>query len=139
MKDIVITLPEKLWYFICSGRKKIELRKSIPVEFDIEVNKCWVVQKGTSRIVGYFYIDSFREDSEYMQQIDVIAKAAAVSVQFVRSYYHGCPKARIWNIGPVYQCCGQYDRFDVFGMKYNPQSFVYVGEPMHEVYRHQVQ
>lgn len=139
MKDIVITLPERLWYLICTGRKKLELRKSIPVEFDLDFSRCWVVLKGTSYVAGYFYLDSFREDYEYIQQIDVIAKAAAVSVQFVRSYYQGSEKACIWNIGPVCQFSRLYDRFYLFGMKHNPQSFVYVDGPMHNLYVQRVQ
>lgn len=126
MKDIAITLPEKLWYYICSGRKKIELRKSIPVEFDKDINKCWVIKKGSSRVMGFFFIESFREDKEYMKRIVDVAIAAAVSEQFVRSYYQGYQKAYIWKIGWVCQSIGQYDRFEVLGLKYNPQSFVYV-------------
>lgn len=139
MKDIVITLPEKLWYFICSGRKKIELRKSIPIEFDKDINKCWVIKKGTSRVMGFFYIESFREDREYMKRIVDMAIAAAVSEQFVRSYYQGYQKACIWNIGPVYQSIRPYDRLDEFGMKRNPQAFVYVDEPKHKLYLRRVQ
>lgn len=139
MKDIVITLPEKLWYLICTGRKKIELRKSIPVEFDKDFSRCWVIRKGSSQILGYFYIESFSEDQEYMKRIDVIAKAAAVSVQFVRSYYQGYRKACIWNIGPVYHSDRQYERFVMLGLKHNPQSFVYVDGPMHNLYVHRVQ
>lgn len=126
MKDIAITLSEKLWYFICSGRKKIELRKSIPVEFDKDINKCWVIKKGSSMVMGFFFIESFREDKEYMKRIVDVAIAAAVSEQFVKSYYQGYQKAYIWKIGWVCQSIGKYDRFEVLGLKYNPQSFVYV-------------
>ena len=139
MKDIVITLPERIWYCICSGGKKIELRKRIPEEFDINFSKVWVIRKGSSQIMGYFNIESFREDQEYMKRIVDIAIAAVVSVEFVRSYYQGYKKACIWNIGPVYKSDMLYDRYAMFGMKHNPQSFVYVDGPMHNLYVHRVQ
>lgn len=139
MKDIVITLPEKLWYYICSGRKKIELRKRIPEEFDINFSRVWVIRKGSSQIMGYFNIESFREDHEYMKRIVDIAIAAAVSEQFVRSYYQGYKKACIWKIRPVYQSTKPIDSFVEFGMRTNPQSFVYVDGPMHNLYVHRVQ
>ena len=133
MKDIVITLPEELWNLICSERKKIELRKSIPIEFDKDINKCWVIKKGTSRVVGFFYIESFHEDLKFRERIDEITNDAAVSVEFVETYYQGYQKACIWKIGPVYQSTKPIDRFVEFGMRTNPQSFVYVDEPKHKL------
>lgn len=139
MKDIVITLPEELWNSICTGQKKIELRKSIPLLFDNYFNRCWVVQKGTSRVVGYFRIKVFGMYRDYQEHIETIAKDAAVSVPFVKSYYQGHKNAYIWFIGHVYQANRQYERFVLFGIKNNPQSYVYVDGPTHKLNVHQVQ
>lgn len=133
MKDIAITLPEKLWYFICSGRKKIELRKCIPIKFDPFINRCWVMEKGTTRVLGFFFIESFHKDWNFRERIDEIANDAAVSVKFVETYYQGNRKAYIWKIGPVYQSSKPIDSFVEFGMRTNPQSFVYVDEPKHKL------
>lgn len=133
MKDIAITLPEKLWYLICSGQKKIELRKRIPVKFDPFICRCWVMKKGTAKVLGFFFIESFHEDLKFRERINEIANDAAVSVEFVETYYQGYQKACIWKIGPVYQSTEPIDSFVEFGMRTNPQSFVYVDEPKHKL------
>lgn len=57
--DIAITLPKHLWQLILAGKKTIELRKNFPTYFLTRTHKVFVCEKGSNKVLGYFYIKRF--------------------------------------------------------------------------------
>ena len=123
--DIVITLPKNLWQAICSGKKEYECRKRIPRNFMRACDKCWVVLKGTTDVVGWFTI------SEFLTCVDVeeIAKDYLDKLCIDREWFDAYAKhddvLSLWKIGEVFELTYSQDRYQMLNVTSNPQSYAY--------------
>jgi hypothetical protein len=125
MKDIVITLPLELWQKIAKKEKRIELRKSLPRFFDNGQSKCYVVEKGTKNVLGYFTIRSFHI-CKYTGVIpDEFASLVGVPVSWISRYYKIGDSMKMWYIRRVFEFDPDPTLWDMLKIKTNPQSYVY--------------
>lgn len=125
MKDIVITLPFELWQKIVKKEKRIELRKGLPRLFDNGLSKCYVVEKGTKNVLGYFTISSFHM-CRYKGVIpEEFANLVGVSVSWIQQYYKIHDFMYMWNIRRVFEYDPDPALWDMLKIKTNPQSYVY--------------
>lgn len=125
--DIVITLPSSLWNKIVSGKKTIELRKSFPKLFDVDVDKVYVILKGTPQIVGCFYVRSFEWFyARSIRDFEPILAQISVPRQWIVNYVGYSSAVYLWHIRYVRSFPRALDRSVVWNMNTNPQSFVYI-------------
>lgn len=125
--DIAITLPNSLWDKIVSGKKTIELRKNFPKFFDVDVDKVFVILKGTPQIVGFFYVRSFEWTyAKGLLDDKSILLKISVPRQWIANYIGDIHVVYLWHIREVYTFPRPLDRSIVWNMYTNPQSFVYV-------------
>lgn len=125
--DIAITLTKSLWKKIVSGEKTIELRKTRPYHFDIDFDRVYVVLKGSSDIVGYFYINGFiaTTPSILMTSQNWLRKIA-VSQDWLSNYIEGVSLVLLWFIGKVVQYKEPLSRPFTMKLSNNPQSYIYL-------------
>lgn len=125
--DIAITLPSALWDKIVSGDKTIELRKNFPKNFDVDVDKVYVILKGTTQIAGFFYVNSFEWFyAKSVRDFVPILHKISVPRQWVINYVGYSSAVYLWHIREVYTFPRPLDRSVVWNMYTNPQSFFYV-------------
>lgn len=125
MENIVITLPEGLWNSIKRGKKTIELRKSIPVKFDNNYSKCYVILKGTRNVVGYFYINLFHKILKNSSVIKYLPKLACITEDWILKYYQNKDYVTCWHIGKVYEFEWVEYAEELIESKPNPQAYYY--------------
>ena len=123
--NIIITLPHYLWAHICIGTKKIELRKKIPLNFQTNESKCFVVLKGTHRIIGWFTISQFTKMPTPKPCTPDFAKALCVPRNWVDEYLKKSDYCYCWHIKDVYAYKQRVDIKENFEIHSNPQSYVY--------------
>lgn len=125
--DIAITLPKSLWDKIVSGKKTIELRKNFPKSFDVDVDKVYVILKGTPWIVGFFYVRSFEWFyARSVRDFEQILAQISVPRQWIVNYVGYSSAVYLWHIRYVHAFTNALDRDVVWNMYSNPQSFVYI-------------
>lgn len=125
--DIAITLPKSLWDKIVSGEKSIELRKSKPIDYLLDFDRVYVVIKGSTDIVGYFYITDFVAISPscLMTSPNWLRKIA-VSLDWIFPYIEGATLVYLWLIGKVVQYKEPLARSFTMKLSNNPQSYIYL-------------
>lgn len=125
MKNLIITLPKQLWWAIEHGHKMYECRKTLP-KLAQKGSKVYVVEKGTTYVRGYFYIDSIVSTNNYYQAWKNYGQKLFIELEWFNNYvrrHHGF--IHFWKIAGV---CTFYDKIDLkeyFGVTHNPQSFIY--------------
>ena len=124
MADIAITLPRKLWDKIVAGEKTIELRKSMPKDFDIAEDWCYVIEKGTGRVLGRMSLKfCHARNDDFIRTL--VQKDAGVPCEWIEKYYKGHAFMCLWHI-----TCHLEFKYDIgigfLGLHSAPQSFVYV-------------
>lgn len=124
MADIAITLPRNLWDKIVAGEKTIELRKRIPKDFDIAEDWCYVVEKGTRRVLGRMTLSFSRVENDGLNR-ELVKVCACVPCEWVEKYYKGHAYMCLW-----YITCRFEFKYDIgigfLGLHSAPQSFAYV-------------
>lgn len=123
--NIVITLPIELIAEILEGRKRFEIRKTIPRHFNVDKDVVYVVEKGTKNVPIYFSVRCFYTYTWRHCKKDYIAKQASVPVGWINQYANDDEKIRAWVIGCAVQIKPCQSRWYQLGIKSNPQSFVY--------------
>lgn len=125
MANVIITLPRVLWWAIEKGPKMYEIRKRKP-QVEIGKTKIYVVGKGTTKILGYFTLDSFIQSNDPYLLYKQVGKKIWVDWQWYNKYVQD-HKGSIyaWKIREVYKCEDTVDLEEYFGVKKNPQSYIY--------------
>ena len=123
--DIAITLPQKLWDMVSAGDKVVELRKRIPVRFDSEEDNCYVVGKGTRKVLGSMSLSFARLENTAANRRQV-QKGAGVPLAWIEQYYAGHLYMHLWYITHFLDM-GSWD-VDIteLGIARMPESFVYL-------------
>ena len=125
--DIAITLPKSLWDKIVSGEKSIELRKSKPIDYLLDFDRVYVVIKGSTDIVGYFYITDFVATSpSCLMTLHNALTKIAVSQDWISHYIEGETLVYLWYIGKVFQYSEPLYRPFTLKLSNNPQSYIYL-------------
>lgn len=125
--DIAITLPREYWNLIVSGIKTIELRKNNPRLMDKSIDRVYVVIKGTTDVVGFFYFDNTTATTPYVVlHSEHILKQIAVPQSWIQEYIEGCCLVYLWGIGKVFVFDTPRSRDYFLNIKSNPQSYVYL-------------
>lgn len=125
MTEIMITLPHSLWSAIVAGNKSVECRKLFP-KFRQYPVKVWVVEKRSRFVAGFFYVFAFSEFRRASELWKLYGDSIGVSASWFLKYAEKCRHALyLWHISEVFVCSGNYDIEEYFGVRKNPQSFVY--------------
>lgn len=125
MANIVITLPQKLWWAISHGFKTYECRKTLPKGLHAK-GKVYVVIKGTTKVAGCFTVDSFYSTNNFGEAWRYMGKKLFVERQWFVKYVVGHKgMIHLWQIGKVWTFDEVIDLEEYFGIKKNPQSYVY--------------
>lgn len=125
--DIAITLPKSLWDKIVSGEKSIELRKSRPSFYRLHIDKVYVVVKGSTEIVGYFYVNSFMATSpSCLMTCHNWLRQIAVSPEWISDYIEGANLVYLWFIWKVVSFEKPLSRTFDIKLNHNPQNYVYL-------------
>lgn len=125
MANIIITLPRKLWWAIEHGYKTYECRKSCPL-IKYNQSKVYVVEKGTTKVIGCFTIDSIVASNDFAMIWQKYGKKLFIDRDWFLKYVTGYKRLiHLWKIGAVYKFEQTIDLEEVFGVKHNPQSFIY--------------
>lgn len=125
--DIAITLPHEYWNLIVSGVKTIELRKNNPHLMNKSTDRVYVVIKGTTDVVGFFYFDSTTATTpNVVLNSEHILKQIAVPKSWIQGYLEGCSLVYLWGIGKVFVFDKPYSRDSYLNINSNPQSYVYL-------------
>lgn len=126
MSDIVITLPAKLWQKIVSGEKGVEVRKCLPKHIVPENSRVFVIEKGTTRVVGWFRYMGFAKSWYPDIMWEKYGDSIGVTRDWFMKYVEGKLPFYLWKIGEVH--CYKYDYIDLrlLGVRKNPQCFAYV-------------
>lgn len=125
--DIAITLPRSLWNKIVSGEKAIELRKVFPKHFNAWRDRVYVVIKGLTVVVGYFYVECFMATSpSCLMDSRVWIEMIGVSKDWISDYVKGSELVYLWFIDKVVSFHGEADRNFDMRLKNNPQCFTYI-------------
>lgn len=122
--NIVITLPEHLIKAIMMGEKSCEIRSKLPLYFERHKDVVFVVQKGTKQIPIYFTITTW-VDYTKIDDINSLAKNAAVSPIFVEKYRESKRRIYAWLIGCACIVDCPSDLYSDLNIVKNPQSFIY--------------
>ena len=124
--DIVITLPEDLWNEICAGNKEYECRKRIPRNFFRDTDKCFVIIKGTTNVVGWFNICQFLS-CVYVDEIkEKYLNKLSISKEWFDKYSKREDVLHLWEIDSVVYLFSMPQNRDSFlGLDFNPQSYAY--------------
>lgn len=125
MKNLIITLPWQLWWAIEHGHKMYECRKTLP-KLAQKGSKVYVVEKGTTKVRGYFYIDSFISTNNYYRAWREFGRKLFIEEEWFNNYtrnHYG--SIHFWKIAGVCKFERDIDLNLYFGITHNPQSFVY--------------
>ena len=125
MQHVIITLPQNLWEAILSGKKLFEIRKVIPRIAPFS-GRVYVCLKGSDTVVGFFTLSAIvgSDDAKYIWEI--CAGNIAVTKEWFMKYAANKTKYIFaWEIDSVDKFMVPCNRFTEFGIKGNPQSFVY--------------
>lgn len=125
MVDIIITLPRNLILAILMGKKSVECRKTFP-KIGFQYRRVWFVEKGTSYVRGCFTIDHVSEHHDYFKLWHEYGREIFVDEQWFNDYAKTAKKALyLWHIAKVFKCEDKIDVREYFGVRHNPQSFIY--------------
>lgn len=123
--NIIITLPIELIAEIAEGRKQVEIRKSIPHNFNMNHDVVWVKTKGSDKVPMCFEISYFDEESDtevvWRRYEDLICVPFAWYQQYVRK----ARRIAIWHIKRVHMFMPNLTFSETFEGIKAPQSFVY--------------
>lgn len=126
--NIVITLPQKLWWAIMLGNKTYECRKSFP-QIQLKHSKVYVVIKGTTKVAGYFTIDSILSTNDFNAVWRNQGSKLFIDWEWFNKYVKNYKRLlHLWKISRVYSFDDTVDLEEYFGIKHNPQSFVYTNK-----------
>lgn len=122
--NILITLPKDLIESIISGKKKFEMRKSVPKNLEIGIDGFFVVEKGTDKVRCWCRVDEIRETWINFFSLKWYAKQLCVSEEFLDRYARG-KKTYLWKIGKVIIFEKDSLIRDSLIIDKNPQQFAY--------------
>lgn len=123
--NIVITLPKNLITDIVSGAKTIEFRKSYPKDFDCKRDVVYVIEKGTRNVVAWFMVSEFQYKSNPVEIWGEYSIQIRVPFFWFVAYAPRCRDYYLWRIRKAAYLYNPLDRELSFGLKTNPQSYVY--------------
>lgn len=125
--DIAITLPRSLWNKIVSGEKTIELRKVCPKLFNAWRDRVYVVIKGSTEVVGYFYVACFTATTpSCLMDFRKWVEKIGVSQDWISDYVKGSELVYLWFIDKCVPFHESADRNFDMRLKNNPQCFTYI-------------
>lgn len=122
--NILITLPKDLIESIISGKKKFEMRKSLPKYMNIGEDGFFVVEKGTDEVRCWCRVDEIRETWINFFSSKWYAEQICVSEEFIEIYARG-KKVYLWKIGKVIIFEKDSLIRDSLMIDKNPQQFAY--------------
>ena len=125
MANVIITLPKELWEKIVLKEKQYELRKNYP-KINVLSSRVYVVIKGSTYVAGYFNVGAIWETDDFNQLWQHYGKQLGITFDWFCNYVYTVKhKAYLWQIDNVYRYRGNIDLEEYFGVKHNPQSFIY--------------
>lgn len=124
--NIIITLPSDLAEAIYDGKKRIELRKSYPLKFNIDSSYVFICEKGTNLVTGCFRIfHHFKsEDTNFIWK--VYGSLISIEKKWFDRYTSKKQSYHLWVIGYVLKFKQPYSLTDVFGLEKAPQQYAYI-------------
>lgn len=130
--DIVITLPKNLWLSICSGKKKLEVRKGFPKKFNPEQDRCFVILKGFNVVVGYFYMWGIAKNQDPQKLWELCHNEICVDKHWYDEYTKNTKHVCAWIINSVYEYQRPHNSSLLLNIKTNPQSYYYISNPIQD-------
>lgn len=125
MANVIITLPKTLWIAIKNGWKTYECRKNIPKNVT-ENSKVYVVLKGTSKVAGCFTVDSYLSTNNFNEVWRYHGHHLFIDRLWFDKYVQNHKgMIHLWKISRVWEFQDTIDLEEYFGVKHNPQSFIY--------------
>lgn len=122
--NIAITLPSDLLNAIADGKKKYEVRKVLPKNFDPRKDVVFVVQKGTNKVVGYMVWDYPIFGNCFNDFWEHYGAGLAVSKAFFVHYLENAACCVLWRIMSFHKFTRPMHIVDL-GISKSPQSYVY--------------
>lgn len=123
--NIVITLPTDLIDAILSGKKSIEIRSKMPLNFETGKDVVYVCQKGFQRVPLFFTIKKFSiYKHDYIGDL-ALSERASVPVKWVSDYRDKHAVVYAWVIGYVCKLAYADEVWQHINIKHNPQCYSY--------------
>ncbi len=123
--NIIITLPINLVADIAEGRKQVEIRKSIPKDFNTDNDIVWVKTKGYDKIAICFEISHFEEETDLKAVWQKYHAQLGINQLWWENYVRSTPKLAIWHIKQVHIFQPNLSFSEIFPDKTAPQSYIY--------------
>lgn len=99
--NIIITLPIDLIAEIAEGRKRVEIRKSVPTLFNPDGDIVWVKTKGADKVPMCFEIDHFEKCTDLEDVWQRYKTQIGVSKAWYLKYTQHAIEVVIWHIKNV--------------------------------------
>lgn len=123
--NIVITLPKKLAQLIYEGKKRIEVRKNFPKNFDPHNDVVFICEKGTGMVTGMFTIDAKGVSNSPRMIWERHATEIAIDEEWLFKYAENSKELYLWHIHNVWQFVENYSLKEIFHLDKAPQSYAY--------------
>lgn len=107
------------------GIKMFECRKAWP-KIPLFTGRVYVVIKGTTQVAGYFTLCNVIKTNALGQAWHDYGKRLAIEYDWYCQYAASAREyLYFWELDGVYKYDGVRDLEEYFGVKHNPQSFIY--------------
>ena len=123
--NIIITLPPHLIEKIIKGEKQIEIRKTIPKQFNIDKDVVFVVTKGTNKVSFFFTIRRFYSTNDVEIYWHFNKQYLGIHIDFMQRYWQVDSILHFWEIAYVQPLLYPIDLIEDLHCQRAPQSFVY--------------
>lgn len=120
MRSVLLSLKPNWWELIKSGEKRLEIRKSRPVEVDLPVRVFVYVTKPVGKIVGEFLTSHFLRRSS----LGGLVRRSMVPLEDLIAYADG-GDVFAWTVDDAVE----YEKpleLESLGVNHAPQSWMYV-------------
>ena len=121
--NIIITLPIRFIEAMRKEEKRYEMRKSAPVNFDMQNDIVYVCEKGTGMVVGYFTVWGMTLTTVYNLANSTILEDICISTTELVEYAKNHPALMLYNIETFYNI--EPRPISEFGIQTPPQSYAY--------------
>lgn len=122
--NVVLTLPKHLIANLISGNKRIEMRKSFPIHFNIGIDGFFACEKGTTEIKCWCRIDRIEKVQDISRVPSEMQTSICVSEDYIKRYAQN-KKIYFWHIGKCIEFTTPLDLHRNFNLKRAPQSYAY--------------
>jgi|GEM_PF-1508242 len=123
--NIVITLPQKLITLILLGKKRYEIRKSLPKHLNLEDSWVFVVKKGSNEVPLAFRVDNILYGNMYMELWKSMHGKAGISLDWYLRYVKNAKRIYIWSISERIYFKEPIDVKQDLWIARNPQQYTY--------------